>query len=243
MLRTAALELASVLTHLVRYPTGFGQPQPVAPAGATELPLVVLPGFADNTSIFTELRQALEARQVGPVVSFSYSPWVRDVRTAGARLAEQIETLCEISGSATVGVVGHSLGGLIARYYVQRLGGHVRAETVVTLATPHAGTLAAWLAPPLQLARQLRPGSELMIELAEPAPGCTTEFVAFSGDADQIVLPLRNARLEHPDLRALNVQVHGAGHLGIASHRQVIEEICALFEPVRAPAVPMSRTA
>lgn len=242
MLRTAAAELASVLTHLVRYPSGIGHRWPAVPVSERR-PLVVLPGFADNASIFTELKAVLEARRAGSVVSFGYSPLVGNVQTAAARLAEQVELLCEVSGAAKVGVVGHSLGGLIARYYVQRLGGHQRVETVATLATPHNGTLAAWLPSPLPLVRQLRPGSELMTELAEPAPGCTTEFVAFGGDGDQIVLPARNARLTHPDLRVRNVVVHGAGHLGIAAHRQVIDEICALFEPVDPVEVPMPRSA
>jgi hypothetical protein len=33
------------------------------------------------------------------------------------------------------------MGGLVARYYVQRLGGDERVHTLVTLGTPHAGTM------------------------------------------------------------------------------------------------------
>ena len=51
------------------------------------------------------------------------------------------------------------MGGLIARYYVQRLGGDARVHTLVTLGTPHGGTAAAYLVPH-RLARQLRPDSD-----------------------------------------------------------------------------------
>ena len=61
------------------------------------------------------------------------------------------------------------MGGLVARYYVQRMGGDQRVHTLVTLGTPHSGTYAARLVPH-PVARQLRPGSELIAELAEPAP-------------------------------------------------------------------------
>jgi triacylglycerol lipase len=133
-----------------------------------------------------------------------------------------------------VRLVGHSLGGLIARYYVQRLGGHARVETVVTVATPHAGTVAAWLLAPLPLVRQLRPGSKLLGELAEPAAECATSFVAFWSDCDELILPARNARPEHPDLRVRTVPVPGVGHLALASHPDVVREICRTIAPVTA---------
>lgn len=42
---------------------------------------------------------------------------------------------------------------------------------VITLATPQGGTATTLLASPHPLLRQLRPGSELLIELAEPTAG------------------------------------------------------------------------
>ena len=242
MLRNMAVELVSVVNHLVHYPSGIGHRWALPPQARR--PLVVLPGLADNTSIFTGLKAALDACGAGPVVSFAYSPLVGNVRTAADRLAGQVEQLCEISGEDQVDLIGHSLGGLIGRYYVQRLGGHRRTGTVVTIGTPHAGTKAARLPSPLPLVRQLRPGSDLVRELAEPAPGCTTRFLAFAGDSDQVVLPTRNGLIDHPDLDARNELVPGAGHLALAVHRQVITEICSLFGPPNnVEAVPQQRSA
>jgi pimeloyl-ACP methyl ester carboxylesterase len=48
-------------------------------------------------------------------------------------------------GSAKVYVVAHSAGGLVARYYVQLLGGGHYCDGLVTLATPHRGTWYAAL--------------------------------------------------------------------------------------------------
>lgn len=245
-LRTMANEIASVLTHLVRYPSSIGRQWAAAGrAPGHGRPLVVLPGLADNTSIFTELKQALETCGAGPVVSFGYS-WLDDVRTAAERLADQVEELCAVTGSDTVDVVGHSLGGLVARYYVQRLAGHARVGTLVSIATPHGGTIAARLPSPLPVIRQLRPGSELLLELSEPAQSCGTKFVAFAGDSDELVLPTRNALIDHPDLLVRNVLVRGAGHLAIAAHTEVIAQICTLFTPAETtgePDVPAPRSA
>ena len=41
-----------------------------------------------------------------------------------------------MSGYERVHIVGHSLGGLAARYYVSRLGGDAHVHTLVTLGTP-----------------------------------------------------------------------------------------------------------
>ena len=45
------------------------------------------------------------------------------------------------TGFERIHVIGHSLGGLIARYYVTRLGGDARVHTLVTLGTPARGHL------------------------------------------------------------------------------------------------------
>jgi pimeloyl-ACP methyl ester carboxylesterase len=242
MLRNMAAELASVVNHLVRYPSGIGHRWDLTQQARR--PLVALPGLADNTSIFAELKTALESCGAGPVVSFSYSPLLGKIQTAAARLADQIEQLCAISGENQVDLVGHSLGGLIARYYVQRLGGCARVGTTVTIGTPHGGTIAAMLPTPLPLVRQLRPDSDLLTELTEPAPGCTTRFIAYAGDRDQLVLPTRNGLIDHPDLDVRNVVVPGAGHLALAVHRQVITEICARFGPPdTVEDIPVQRSA
>ena len=97
-------------------------------------------------------------------------------------------------------------------------------HTLVTLGTPHAGTYSAY-ALPSRLCRQLRPGSELMRELAEPVPDCRTRFVAYWSDLDQMVLPQRHARLDHPDLPAANVEMHGLGHMSLPISGRVVHGI------------------
>ena len=180
--------------------------------------------MVDNGSIFTVLRRSLVRRGFGRVVTVNYSPLTMDVRVAARRLAETVEELVATTGYRRVHVVGHSLGGLVARYYVQRLGGDARVHTLVTLGTPHSGTVPAYFLP-FRLGRQLRPGSDLMTELAGPAPGCRTRFLAYWSDLDQMMIPKSAAMLHHPDLSARNVRVRGVGHLSFAIDRRVVHEI------------------
>src|SRR5450759_302750 len=120
--------------------------------------------------------------------------------------------------------IGHSLGGLIARYYVTRLGGHERVHTLVTLGTPHGGTFNAY-ALPSSLCRQLRPGSALMRELSAAVPDCGTRFVAYWSDLDQMVFPQRNAMLNHPDLTVHNIEIHATGHMSLPINGDVVHGI------------------
>jgi hypothetical protein len=75
----------------------------------------------------------------------------------------------------------------------------------------------------------VRPDSDLMAELAEPAPDCRTRFVAFYSDVDQLIVPQRRARIRHPDLVASNVRVRGVGHLSLPFHGDVVHQITAVL--------------
>jgi hypothetical protein len=197
-------------------------------------PVLLVHGFAGTSSIFTALRHALRRHGLDQTHTVTYSPLTRDVRTAALRLAGEVEGLCARTGRRRVHLVGHSLGGLIARYYVQRLGGDKRVAVLVTLGTPHQGIAVARLLSWLPLVAQLRPDSVAIKELTRPARGCRTRFVSFYSDLDEVVIPSTRARIDHPDLRARNVLVHGVGHLTLPMHRAVIRQVCALF--ARGPA-------
>jgi pimeloyl-ACP methyl ester carboxylesterase len=248
----AGTEIAWVAAHLAMYPLGIAAERgretgreaaerftlsdlPPVQRGllmgdvvAAGTPILLVHGLVDNRSIFTLLRRALRRRGFGRVLTLNYSPFTQDVRSAAARLARLVETTCEETGYERVHVVGHSLGGVIARYYVQRMGGDARVHTLCTLGSPHAGTSAARLLPQ-RLVRQLRPDSPLMAELAEPVEQCRTRFVAFWSDLDQMIVPKRSARIDHPDLTVRNVLLRGVGHMSLPIDGRVVHEIATLL--------------
>ncbi|WP_227025246.1 lipase family alpha/beta hydrolase [Streptomyces tsukubensis] len=193
-------------------------------------PVVLLHGFIDNRSVFVLLRRSLAQHDRYRVHSLNHSPLTHDIRAAAGLLGQHIDELCRGTDEPEVDIVGHSLGGLIARYYVQRLGGDVRVRTLVTLGTPHSGTLAAPLMNAHPIVRQMRPGSELMAELRAPAPHCVTRFFAFWSELDQVMVPRETACLTHPDLHSQNVRVTGIGHLALPVHPAVAAAVCQALE-------------
>jgi pimeloyl-ACP methyl ester carboxylesterase len=156
----------------------------------------------------------------------NYQIWTTDLRAAARRLSASIDAICEQTGYERIHVVGHSMGGLVARYYVQRLDGDARVHTLVTLGTPHQGTRAARLFP-RGVCQQLTPGSDLLAELDQPATGCQTRFVSFWSDIDALISPKQAARLDHPDLLARNILVRGVGHMSLPIDRRIVREITA----------------
>jgi pimeloyl-ACP methyl ester carboxylesterase len=228
-MRAVALETAALAGHLLLYPIGLSQEQPTGDSPRNDLhgprPVLLLHGFVDNRSVFTLLRRSLTQNGWQQVIGLNYSPLTCDIRAAAELLGKHIEEICERTGYHQVDVVGHSLGGLIARYHAQRLAGDTRVHTLVTLGTPHSGTTVASPFSAHPIVRQMRPGSELLEELAAPASGCRTRFVSFWSDLDALMSPVGTARIEHPDLLARNVQVHGVGHLAMPVHWAVTARI------------------
>ena len=147
-------------------------------------------------------------------------------------VGQAVRLAAERHPGAPLFVYGHSLGGLISRYFVQRLGGDRRVDTLVTLGTPHQGSRWAHVAP-TPLIRQLRPGSPLYQELAEPVAHCGTGITAVYSDIDQVVVPTSSGRCDHPDLGARNVLVRGVGHMSLPIHRGVVDEVAATLAGVR----------
>ncbi|WP_156935101.1 esterase/lipase family protein [Pseudonocardia spinosispora] len=166
---------------------------------AAGTPVLLVHGMLDNRSVFSSYRRQLRQRGFGALDAVNYSAFTNDIRAAAHDLRSHINRLRTRTGAERIHVIGHSVGGLIARYHVQRLRGDHAVHTLVTIGTPHAGSAAAHLLP-TPLARQLVPGSELLTELAGPAPDCRTRFLVVSSRMDQFIVPSSHARLEHPDL-------------------------------------------
>lgn len=238
------IETAWLSAHLVTYPWGLMRERggsqghgyriehlPPVTRGllvsnieAAGTPILLVHGMIDNRSIFTVLRRGLTRRGFTSIYAMNYSPATTDLRTAALQLSHEIEKIVEETGYERIHIVAHSLGGLIARYYVTRLGGDDRVHTLVTLGTPHKGTVLAY-ALPLPVLRQMRPGSGLIKELEEPVPRCQTRFISYWTDADQLVVPQRNGALHHRDLSVRNIKLHGIGHVSLPILNGVVHGI------------------
>lgn len=97
--------------------------------------------------------------------------------------------------SDKIDLIAFSMGGLISRYYLQRLGGLAKTDRFITIATPHHGTLAAYFLP-LPGIKQMRPNSLFLIDLNGNLEQLQQlVFVSYYSPFDLIIIPAKSSVL------------------------------------------------
>ena len=187
-------------------------------------PVLLVHGYAHNRSGFLSMSRQLKRAGFRYVDGFNYNALTDGIPEAAARLGAEVERVLAATGASRVMLVGHSMGGMVARYYVQELGGEDTVDTVVTLGAPHQGTYASYIGLG-RAAAQLRPGSSLLQELDAGARPGPVRWIAYWSDLDLFVTPVSNGRLDHPALAAHNVRVRDTGHLSLLASGWVLRDI------------------
>lgn len=73
-------------------------------------------------------------------------PTGKDIKGYAEKLSQEIQGLKSQTGASKVDIVAHSMGGLVARYYVEKCGGAANVGKLIMLGTPNHGTEIAYLA-------------------------------------------------------------------------------------------------
>ena len=81
------------------------------------------------------LEEALGYEMGKDLLTFPYD-FRQDIRRSARKLAQVVE---DWGVQAPVTIIAHSMGSLVSRYYVDRLGGHRRVERLVMLGGPQQG--------------------------------------------------------------------------------------------------------
>lgn len=107
-----------------------------------------------------------------------------------------------------IDLVAFSMGGLVTRYYLQRLGGLERVQRYITLSTPHHGTLLAYLLPNSGC-RQMRFGSPFLRDLASDADRLAQlDFTSFWTPLDAIIVPAQSSIMPQARNERMMVALH-----------------------------------
>jgi triacylglycerol lipase len=183
-------------------------------------PVVLLHGYAMNRTNWLWLGPKLAKMGVGPLYGAGY--WSLDpVAVSAQRLKNFVERLRARLGVSRVDVVAHSLGGLIARYYIEHLGGAQAVAKLVTIATPHRGTRMA-VAAVGYAARDLAHDSALIAELATVRRPHDVPYVSVWSTCDNLVVPAESAKIAPS---GEDVVFDDLGHLGLLVSPRVAEVV------------------
>lgn len=212
-------ETALLFLTVLLHPLGWFRfkEKPVVDAGAT--PVLLLHGLFHNRACWLWARFRLRQRGFKALYAINLPPWY-DVESLTERVAKKVDELRHATGIDKVHLVGHSMGGMIARNYIQLRGGERKVEVCVLLSSPNGGSkLAPFALTPL--GKLLLPGSEFLQRLAAAPLPAGVRLNAIVNRHDNMILPFENARLE--GIR--NVELSGMGHASVLYRSRAVEAI------------------
>jgi triacylglycerol lipase len=165
--------------------------------------VVMVHGFANTGRLFKTLCRELGAR--GHVCHApTFHP--NDARLGIPDLSEKLASYIRdnVAPGSPVALVGFSMGALVARHYLQALGGARATRVFFSMAGPHHGTLNAYLFPGPGTP-QMRPGSAFLKELNSAAASLgDLPVFTYRTPFDLTVHPARTTRIPSaPELVAL----------------------------------------
>ncbi len=203
---------------LLLLPFGLGSPRK-QPHFNGETPILLLHGLFNNRASWFWFKLVLRRRGFRNLVTINLSSFHNE-ESLTEQVAKRVDELRHSLNVERVHLVGHSMGGIIARNYLQIRGGENKVERCVFLGTPHAGSkLTPFALSPLSNA--LVPNSEFLKRLANAAPPLKTKLINIYSNKDNMVVPTSSAHLDWLD----NIVLDRIGHTGLLYRHKSIEAV------------------
>lgn len=179
--------------------------------------LILVHGVLVNDGVWLAVKRHLARLDTLAVHTINYGPPHGDIEHFADQLARKVEAVCAQRAPPRVVLVCHSMGGLVARAYLRRHGPS-RVERVITLGTPHHGSMLAWFYFGRCLA-QMRPGNPWLAELnRDEGASCPVPITSIWSSHDSMVCPQASAELACAE----NVALVGIGHNALLRDAQVM---------------------
>ncbi len=207
-------------------------------------PIIVVTGYGGGSDALEPLIDRM--REEGRVVEVfpGVADNTGDLNEQAQELGTFIDNVRSETSASSVDLIGFSAGGVVARLWVNELGGDVLARRVVTIASPHHGTILSSLASEIGMCpdacEQLRPDSDVLRDLnAGDETPAGPEWITLRSDNDRTVTPSTSADLEG----ALNIGVQQfcpearTGHLQLPSSPVVLTTLPLVLD-TGEPAAP-----
>ena len=196
------------------------------------VPVVLVHGLGGNRGAWWPLRLYLRMNGHRRIYAFGYEDGT--IEGHAGDLKGFVESILKTTGEQKVDIVAHSLGGIISRYAIQRLGLSGTVRTFVTMAAPHQGTYAAQYAN-TKLTRSIRPESDVIRDLNADDPAAyPMRFFSIYSDRDVYVVPAEG--MTHPG--AENIFLPDVSHSQYLVSPQVFRVVASCLGNPQGNAFP-----
>jgi len=223
--RLALQETIACAAFGLLLPFGASPSRKRTPRRREQRTVVLVHGYLSNRSVLFPLAGYLRLLGFEQVLTFNH----RSTQGVERSARDLREFLRRHVRGGRIDLVCHSLGGLVARFYLQELGGARRVDRCITLGTPHHGTYNSyWLSS--RVGRELRPDSRLLTRLrSSRANASRVRFASIVGGADNLVIPRVFARHER------TIHVPELGHVAMLFSPRVLSLVVEALRqrPVR----------
>ncbi len=181
-------------------------------------PVLLVHGWDGKATEMAHLGEGLRTRGFAPY-SIDLQPSDAAVSDTARAMGKAIDEVLVRQGKTKLSLVCHSMGGLDARYYLGMMWGARKIERVVTVASPHHGTVVAEFAHG-EAKVDLLPGSDLvrLLESLGPPQVPTTSIFSYT---DQTVVPQNSAILAG----ATNLSHWGFTHTSILRSPKILDQV------------------
>ncbi|MCB0420786.1 MAG: alpha/beta hydrolase [Bdellovibrionales bacterium] len=197
--------------------------------GINKHPVLLVHGVIHNRSAFFALKSEMQKWQWTNVFTINYSTWHGSLTGMIEDLAKHVQQIKKETGASQIDIVAHSLGGLVARYYMTTGKGRGAIRQLITLGTAHrgahlSGLLRFFLGGSLH--RDLKKNSYFIESLNEVSPPKNSRVVSIYTRRDKIVWPYTNCLLEEEGCsQYLNIEMDVAGHMSLLYDKSVFFKI------------------
>ena len=197
--------------------------EPAPPTGdARPMPVLLVHGYLCNAAAWSFYQRWFQERG-RPAYTISLEPVLGSIESMIDGLEHRIAEVLAASGASELDIVAHSMGGVVVRTLLRRRPHAKGIRGVVTLGSPHHGTMLARLAFG-QCGHELRYESSWFKQLndAQPAapdlPGGFTSIYTYD---DNLVAPQETSRFEGAE----NIGISGVGHASLLGSRAVFDMV------------------
>lgn len=183
------------------------------------LPVLFVHGFTCNSGFWRVFLKHGSRRWNNHIGTINLEPLHGCIDQYSAQIDARIDELLQASNSSQCLIVAHSMGGLAVRSYLRNTQAKHKIKGVITLGTPHTGTLLAHFSTAPN-ARQMRRFNDWLSALRESETvDNLPPFEAMIGTHDNIVAPRECATFE----LANNTYFPGVTHLAMAYNQPLID--------------------
>ena len=218
------LETGCLLLTILLRPFGWTHSDGLQDAETSKPPVILLHGLFQNRSCMYWVQNRLRAAGYSQTISINTPPW-RNLETLTEELAKKIDELRIKLNVEKFILVGHSMGGIIARNYVQNRGGAAHVSDLITLGSPHHGSKLAPFAVS-QMGKSLLPGSSFLQAFNKVTWPKVTRAVSIYTRYDNIVLPTDSSKMKGAE----NIELDGMGHTGLLFHPRSVQAVIDAVE-------------